>query len=60
MNLTNDKLIGVDRYIIKKYFDSKDHNEFDYEYTYQGMIKVLQTEVRCIRINKYKGIIMLI
>ena len=31
VNLTNDKLIGVDRYIIKKYFDSKGHNEFDYE-----------------------------
>ncbi|SCI89067.1 DNA repair helicase (rad3) [uncultured Clostridium sp.] len=52
--------IGVDRDIIKKHFDSKSHNGFDYAYTYPGIIKVLQAVLRCIRTNKDKGIIMLI
>lgn len=72
VDLTNDKLlgvivigggmpqIGVDRDIIKKHFDSKSHNGFDYAYTYPGIIKVLQAVLRCIRTNKDKGIIMLI
>jgi DNA excision repair protein ERCC-2 len=72
VDLTNDKLIGVivigvgmpqigvDRDIVKKHFDSKSHNGFDYAYTYPGMIKVLQAAGRCIRTNKDKGIIMLI
>lgn len=72
IDLTNDKLIGVivvgvgmpqigvDRNIIKKHFDKKGYDGFDYAYTYPGMIKVLQAAGRCIRTNSDKGVIMLI
>ncbi|MDO7206177.1 helicase C-terminal domain-containing protein [Paraclostridium bifermentans] len=72
IDLTNDKLIGVivvgvgmpqigvDRNIIKKHFDKKGYDGFDYAYTYPGMIKVLQAAGRCIRTDSDKGIIMLI
>lgn len=72
VDLTNDKLIGVivvgvgmpqvgiDRNIIKKHFDNKGYNGFDYAYTYPGMIKVLQASGRCIRTDSDKGVIMLI
>lgn len=72
IDLTNDKLIGViivgvgmpqigiERDIIKNHFDSKNHNGFDYAYTYPGMIKVLQAAGRCIRTEDDRGIIILI
>ena len=52
--------IGVDRNIIKKHFDKKGYDGFDYAYTYPGMIKVLQAAGRCIRTDSDKGVIMLI
>lgn len=72
IDLTNDKLIGViivgvgmpqigvERDIIKRHFDNKNHSGFDYAYTYPGMIKVLQAAGRCIRTEEDKGIIILI
>ena len=71
IDLTNDKLIGViivgvgmpqigvDRDIIKNYFD-KENKGFDYAYIYPGIIKVLQAAGRCIRTTEDKGVILLL
>ncbi|MGM9986430.1 MAG: ATP-dependent DNA helicase [Bacillaceae bacterium] len=72
IDLVNDKLIGViivgvgmpqigvDRDIIKNYFDEKDGNGFENAYVYPGMIKVLQAVGRCIRTEQDKGVILLL
>ncbi|SHH58339.1 DNA excision repair protein ERCC-2 [Clostridium collagenovorans DSM 3089] len=72
IDLTYDKLIGVivvgvgmpqiglDRDIIRDYFNGEDNKGFDYAYVYPGMIKVLQAAGRCIRTEDDKGIIMLL
>ncbi|ADL50427.1 ATP-dependent DNA helicase [Clostridium cellulovorans] len=52
--------IGIDRDIIKDYFNEKEGTGFDYAYTYPGMIKVLQAVGRCIRTEEDKGVIVLI
>lgn len=72
IDLTRDKLIGViiigvgmpqigiERDLIKKYFDKNNNDGFDYAYTYPGFIKVLQAAGRCIRTTEDRGIIMLL
>ncbi|MPQ44430.1 ATP-dependent DNA helicase [Clostridium tarantellae] len=50
--------IGVERNIIKDYFDKKEGMGFQYAYLYAGMVKVLQAAGRCIRTEKDKGVIM--
>lgn len=72
IDLTYDKLIGVivvgvgmpqiglDRDIIRDYFNEEDNKGFDYAYVYPGMTKVLQAAGRCIRTEDDKGIIMLL
>lgn len=52
--------IGLERNIIKDYFQSIGHNGYDYSYVYPGMNKVLQAGGRLIRTESDHGIIALI
>ncbi|MCJ7842522.1 PD-(D/E)XK nuclease family protein [Lederbergia sp. NSJ-179] len=52
--------IGLERNIIKDYFQSIGHNGYDYSYVYPGMNKVLQAGGRLIRTESDQGIIALI
>lgn len=52
--------IGIERDIIKEYFDEKEGMGFQYSYVYPGIIKVFQAVGRCIRTEKDKGAILLI
>ncbi|CAH0347152.1 3'-5' exonuclease DinG [Bacillus sp. CECT 9360] len=51
--------IGLERDIIKNYFESKGKNGFDYAYVYPGMNKVLQAGGRLIRSEDDHGLIVL-
>lgn len=51
--------IGIERDIIKDYFDEKEGNGFQYAYVYPGIIKVFQAVGRCIRSEEDKGVILL-
>ncbi|MUK88601.1 ATP-dependent DNA helicase [Ornithinibacillus sp. L9] len=52
--------IGLERDIIKEYFQSIGRNGFDYAYVYPGMNKVLQAGGRLIRSENDKGVIALV
>ncbi|SET54271.1 Rad3-related DNA helicase [Oceanobacillus limi] len=52
--------IGLERNIIKDYFQSIGKNGFDYAYVYPGMNKVLQAGGRLIRSDKDRGTIALV
>lgn len=52
--------IGNEREILKKYYDEKSGNGFEYAYRYPGMNKVLQAAGRVIRTVKDRGIIALL
>lgn len=52
--------IGVERDIIKEYFQANGHNGYDYAYVYPGMNKVLQAGGRLIRTEFDQGTIALI
>ncbi|WP_212976034.1 ATP-dependent DNA helicase [Bacillus sp. J14TS2] len=52
--------IGLERDIIKDYFQAIGHNGYDYSYVYPGMNKVLQAGGRLIRTDSDHGIIALI
>ncbi|WP_239615716.1 ATP-dependent DNA helicase [Cohnella mopanensis] len=52
--------IGLERNLIKKYFDDEGLNGFDYAYVYPGINKVLQAGGRLIRSEKDRGALMLI
>ncbi|MFC5652260.1 helicase C-terminal domain-containing protein [Paenibacillus solisilvae] len=52
--------IGLERTIIKDYFDSVGKNGFDYAYLYPGMNKVLQAGGRLIRSENDRGSLLLI
>lgn len=52
--------IGLERNLIKAYFDENDKAGYHYAYTYPGMNKVLQAVGRLIRTEEDKGIILLI
>lgn len=52
--------IGLERDLIKGYFDENDKAGYHYAYTYPGMNKVLQAIGRLIRTEEDKGVILLI
>jgi DNA excision repair protein ERCC-2 len=52
--------IGLERDLIKTYFQSIGRNGYDYSYVYPGMNKVLQAGGRLIRSEEDKGLIVLI
>lgn len=72
IDLKNDRLIGVlvvgtglpmvctENEILKKYFEKKGKNGFDYAYRFQGMNKVLQAAGRVIRTAEDYGVIGLL
>ncbi len=72
IDLKNDKLIGAvivgtglpqvcgEREILRKYFDEKGDNGFDFAYKYPGMNKVLQAAGRVIRTAEDIGIVVLL
>ncbi len=72
IDLKKDSLIGAvivgtglpqvcnEREILKKYFDEKGQNGFDYSYRYPGMNKVLQAAGRVIRTVEDVGVIALL
>jgi Rad3-related DNA helicase len=52
--------IGLERNLIKSYFDEEGRNGFDYAYVYPGINKVLQAGGRLIRSEKDRGVLALI
>ena len=72
IDLTEDRLIGAiivgtglpqvchEREILKRYFDKKNGNGFDYAYLYPGMNKVLQAAGRVIRTERDRGVVLLL
>ena len=72
IDLKNERLIGAvivgtglpqvctEREILKRYFDSRGDNGFDFAYKYPGMNKVLQAAGRVIRTAEDIGIIALL
>ena len=52
--------IGLERDLIKYYFDEKGMDGYHYAYTYPGMNKVLQAVGRLIRTEEDRGIVLLI
>ena len=52
--------IGLERDLIKNYFDENEKAGYHYAYTYPGMNKVLQAIGRLIRTEEDKGVILLI
>ena len=72
IDLTGEKLIGAvivgtglpqisyEREILKKYYDKKSENGFDYAYRFPGMNKVLQSAGRVIRTKEDRGVILLL
>ncbi|MHC1684132.1 MAG: ATP-dependent DNA helicase [Clostridiaceae bacterium] len=51
--------VGIERDIIKEYFDEKEGLGFQYAYVYPGIIKVFQAVGRCIRTENDRGAILL-
>ena len=72
IDLIGNRLIGVlivgtglpqisnEREILKRYYDKKGENGFDYAYRYPGMNKVLQAAGRVIRTQEDSGVIILL
>jgi DNA excision repair protein ERCC-2 len=52
--------VGLEREIMKEYFDRTGRNGFDYAYVYPGMNKVLQAGGRLIRTEKDRGTLLLV
>ena len=52
--------VGNEKEILKKYFDDRNENGFDYAYRFPGMNKVLQAAGRVIRTAQDIGIIALL
>ncbi|WP_201005659.1 ATP-dependent DNA helicase [Paenibacillus glycanilyticus] len=52
--------VGLERNIIKDYFDRQGKNGFEYAYVFPGMNKVLQAGGRLIRSESDRGMLMLI
>lgn len=51
--------VGLERNLLRKYFQSQNKNGFDYAYVYPGMCKVRQAGGRLIRSETDSGIIVL-
>ncbi len=72
IDLKNDRLIGAvivgtglpqvsnEREILKKYYDERGGQGFDYAFRYPGMIKVLQAAGRVIRTAEDRGVVLLL
>lgn len=72
IDLTGDRLIGsiivgngfpgisYEREILKKYYDERNGQGFDYAFRYPGMNKVLQAAGRVIRTTQDQGVILLL
>lgn len=72
IDLTGERLIGAivvgtglpqvtpERELLKRYYDRKGENGFDYAYRYPGMNKVLQSAGRVIRTTEDTGVIALL
>lgn len=72
IDLKNDRLIGAivvgtglpqvtnEREILKKHYDAKGENGFDYAFRFPGMNKVLQSAGRVIRTTEDSGVILLL
>lgn len=72
IDLTQDRLIGVivvgtglpqicnEREILKKHYDERSENGFDYAFRFPGLNKVLQSAGRVIRTTEDKGVIVLL
>ncbi|KIL36597.1 ATP-dependent helicase [Cohnella kolymensis] len=52
--------IGMERDLIKNYFDGEGKNGFDYAYVYPGINKVMQAGGRLIRSEQDRGILVLV
>lgn len=52
--------IGLERNLIKSYFDEEGRRGFDYAYVYPGINKVLQAGGRLIRSEKDRGVLLLV
>lgn len=52
--------IGLERDIIRKYFDESNGTGYEYAYMYPGMNKVMQAMGRVIRTEKDRGVVLLI
>ncbi len=52
--------VGSDRELLKKFFDRRDGNGFEYAYLYPGLNKVFQAGGRVIRSEEDEGIIALL
>jgi Rad3-related DNA helicase len=52
--------VGCERELLKKYFDGRGENGFDYAYRYPGMNKVLQSAGRVIRTADDIGVVALL
>lgn len=51
--------VGLERNLLRSYFQSQGKNGFDYAYVYPGMCKVLQAGGRLIRSESDNGVIVL-
>ncbi|MDQ0192295.1 helicase C-terminal domain-containing protein [Paenibacillus wynnii] len=51
--------LGLERNLLRQYFNNQGKNGFDYAYVYPGMCKVLQAGGRLIRTEQDTGVIML-
>ncbi|MNF08566.1 ATP-dependent DNA helicase DinG [compost metagenome] len=51
--------MGLERNLLRSYFQSAGKNGFDYAYVYPGMCKVLQAGGRLIRSESDNGVIIL-
>lgn len=51
--------VGMERNLLRHYFDNEGRNGFDYAYAYPGMAKVLQAGGRLIRGETDEGVIVL-
>ncbi|MNI92467.1 ATP-dependent DNA helicase DinG [compost metagenome] len=51
--------VGLERNLLRAYFQSQGKNGFDYAYVYPGMCKVLQAGGRLIRSESDNGTIIL-
>jgi Rad3-related DNA helicase len=52
--------VGFEKELLKKYFDERGENGFDYAYRFPGMNKVLQAAGRVIRTQEDVGVIALL
>ncbi|MDE7029455.1 MAG: ATP-dependent DNA helicase [Lachnospiraceae bacterium] len=52
--------VGCERELLRKYFDARGENGFDYAYRYPGMNKVLQSAGRVIRTVEDIGVVALL